>query len=210
MVPRRKQIVRVGEFKATRLPDYFGRRADENEGAYADPRRTCPAFLSGSASQVRPPLPQYDAIPTALERKLTSSGTALRRMIFTPVEQYQCTRHITLIKMRRFARNGLLMVLCPMPHTLSGVSAMKLAIAAAILAILTTAVQAETYLYMCRVGHKSYPVVLATPPESEADEHSSSGGMIIWHDTVFENVKEVGGCRAEFMATRDGVSSFIV
>ena len=75
---------------------------------------------------------------------------------------------------------------------------------AAILAAITTAAHAETYTYMCRVGHKSYPVRVTTPNEANG---SMSGGTITWRGMVFQNVKLGDGCRYNFVATRDGVTA---
>jgi hypothetical protein len=61
---------------------------------------------------------------------------------------------------------------------------MKFAIAtAAVLAAIATAAHANTY--MCRAGHKSYPVKVTTPNEASG---SMDGGTITWRGTVFENV----------------------
>ena len=82
---------------------------------------------------------------------------------------------------------------------------MKLAIAtAAVLAAITTAAHANTYTYMCRMGHKSYPVKVTTPNEANG---SMSGGVITWRGTVFQKVKLGEGCRYNFVATRDGVTA---
>jgi hypothetical protein len=77
-------------------------------------------------------------------------------------------------------------------------------IIAAILAAITTAAHAETYTYMCRVGHKSYPVKVTTPNEANG---SMSGGTITWRGMVFQNVRLGEGCRYNFVATRDGVTA---
>jgi len=67
-----------------------------------------------------------------------------------------------------------------------------------------SAAHARTYTYMCRVGQKTYPVTVTTP--NEASSGSLSGGTLTWRGTTFRNVKETGDCKANFVATRDGVT----
>ena len=82
---------------------------------------------------------------------------------------------------------------------------MKLAIATATaLAAIATAAHANTYTYMCRVGHKSYPVEVTTPNEANG---SMDGGTITWRGMVFRNVRLGDGCRYNFVATSDGVTA---
>jgi hypothetical protein len=77
---------------------------------------------------------------------------------------------------------------------------------AAVLA--ATAAHANTYVYMCRVGHASYPVTLTTPDEENAEgDESMNGGTITWRGTVFHNVRLVEGCRYKFAATHNGVTA---
>ena len=76
-------------------------------------------------------------------------------------------------------------------------------VTAAVLTVITTAAPAATYTYMCRVGHKSYPVQVTTPDEANG---SMDGGTITWRGKVFQNVKLGDGCRYNFVATRDGVT----
>jgi hypothetical protein len=71
---------------------------------------------------------------------------------------------------------------------------------------------AGTSTYMCRVGHKLYPVTVTTPNEGDSSSldvkkrGTLSGGTITWRGKTFPNVKETGDCKANFVATRDGVT----
>jgi hypothetical protein len=83
--------------------------------------------------------------------------------------------------------------------------AMKPVIATAVVLVaIATAGHANTYTYMCRVGHKSYPVQVTTSNEANG---SMSGGTITWRGTVFQNVKLGDGCRYNFVGTCDGVTA---
>ena len=88
----------------------------------------------------------------------------------------------------------------------------KFLIALATTVALAGPASAKTYTYMCRVGHKLYPVTVTTPNEGDSsslDEKKRGtldGGTITWRGKTFPNVKETGDCKANFVATRDGVT----
>jgi len=73
------------------------------------------------------------------------------------------------------------------------------------IAVLTTAsgAHARTYTYMCRVGHNSYPVTVTTPNETSG---GLGGGTITWRGVTYPNVKSGDDCKAQFTATRNGVT----
>jgi hypothetical protein len=59
------------------------------------------------------------------------------------------------------------------------------------------AAHAADYTYLCRVNHKSYPVML--------DEDK---GTLTWRGTTFLDLKQVeSDCKAEFTATANGVTA---
>jgi hypothetical protein len=95
----------------------------------------------------------------------------------------------------------------PAAHTTSSKMKNFLTTVIATAAVLAaTAAHANTYIYMCRVGHASYPVTLTTPDEENAEgDESMNGGT--WRGTVFHNVRLAEGCRYNFVATRDGVTA---
>jgi hypothetical protein len=72
----------------------------------------------------------------------------------------------------------------------------KAIFATALLAAITTAAQAETYTYMCKVGHHLYPVAV--------DEDK---GTLTWRGQTYTDLKVGENCRVEFIATRDGVTA---
>ena len=61
----------------------------------------------------------------------------------------------------------------------------------------------NTYTYMCKVlsDHKLQPVTVHEVVDEKGD---TVGGTITWLGTVFHNLKQVPGCRAMFVATKDG------
>src|SRR5262245_17054605 len=89
---------------------------------------------------------------------------------------------------------------------------MKFLIALATTVALTGPAAAGTYTYMCRVGHKLDPVTVTTPNEgnsSSLDEKKRgtlSGGTITWRGKTYRDVKETGDCKANFVASRDGIT----
>jgi len=87
----------------------------------------------------------------------------------------------------------------------------KLLIALATTVALVGPAHAKTYTYMCRMGHKLYPVTLTTPNEGDCSSPYSvcdlSGGTITWRGVTFRNVSGTQeDCKAKFTATRDGVT----
>src|SRR5262249_35196035 len=88
----------------------------------------------------------------------------------------------------------------------------KLLIAFATTVALVGPAHAKTYTYMCRVDHKLYPVTVTTPNEGDSsslDEKKRgtlSGGTIMWRGVTFRNVTETGDCKANFVATHNGVT----
>ena len=73
------------------------------------------------------------------------------------------------------------------------------------IAVLTTAsgAHARAYTYMCREGHNSYPVTVTTPNEASG---GLGGGTITWRGVTYPNVKSGEGCKAQFTASRNGVT----
>ncbi|MGY4428468.1 hypothetical protein ACVWWO_000945 [Bradyrhizobium sp. F1.13.1] len=64
--------------------------------------------------------------------------------------------------------------------------------------------QAATYTYMCRDHNKAYPIVLDTGSKDDCDGETTPC-TIKWRGTTFRNVKMGEGCRADYIATDNGV-----
>ena len=87
---------------------------------------------------------------------------------------------------------------------MSAATTKKLLLASAIAVIGATPAMADTYTYLCRVGHKSYPVTL-----DDADggcDGATTSCTITWRGTTFRNVKLGEGCRLEYLAAQNGVT----
>ena len=70
-------------------------------------------------------------------------------------------------------------------------------IAAAVIALsAVSAAHAETYVYMCKVGHTPYPVTV--------DEEKAT---LTWRDETYTDLTEGDGCRYSFVATHNGVTA---
>lgn len=73
---------------------------------------------------------------------------------------------------------------------------MKILLVATAMAVaMIEAAYAGTFTYMCYDRHKLYAVTL-----------DDNKGTILWRGTKFQNVKQGEGCRAEYLATNNGVS----
>jgi hypothetical protein len=81
----------------------------------------------------------------------------------------------------------------------------NLLVATAMAVAMIEAAHAATYTYMCRDHHKLYPVTLDTGKDDNCDGATTSC-TIMWRGTKFQNVKQGEGCRAEYLATENGVS----
>jgi hypothetical protein len=81
----------------------------------------------------------------------------------------------------------------------------NLLVATAMAVAMIEAAHAATYTYMCRDHHKRYPVTLDTGKNDTCDGATTSC-TIMWRGTKFQNVKQGEGCRAEYLATDNGVS----
>jgi hypothetical protein len=75
----------------------------------------------------------------------------------------------------------------------------------AIAVALATPAMAD-YTYLCRVGHKSYPVTLRIPHE-DRDNNPTEGGSITWRGVTYSDLKQVEGCRESYTATNNGVTA---
>ena len=71
-------------------------------------------------------------------------------------------------------------------------------IACLTLVLIAPAYAGNNYDYMCRVGHKSYPVAVNGP-----DDCDGASCTITWRGKTFPNVKNVEGCKAEYAG--DGI-----
>lgn len=80
--------------------------------------------------------------------------------------------------------------------------------AGVVVAALATTAYAEPD-YMCRVGHKSYPVTTQYEVDDSGDKwprNIKDGGTLTWRGTTFTNLKfGEQGCKEEILATHDGV-----
>lgn len=77
------------------------------------------------------------------------------------------------------------------------------ALLGATLGTMASAGQRHTYTYMCKVlsDHKLYPVTVVAVVDGNG---ATIGGTITWRGTVFHNLNQVPGCKAMFVATKDG------
>jgi hypothetical protein len=71
--------------------------------------------------------------------------------------------------------------------------------------IAATPAMADQFTHLCRVAHKSYPVILRYDCNDSGDALQKDG-TITWRGTTYGDMKLGEGCRYEFLATNNGVT----